>query len=118
MQIISNTRPKVEDIQRWLIRRKNGGLFILMTYYKKSPWTGLLPAIFNSNQTFSYLQINAEDKLGDVLKGKSKIQILSVVFTKWEDSSLVRGKDGAIDYRLVNENIIIESKDIEVIMEI
>lgn len=124
-----NKKPKVENTQQWLVRRINDkNLFVISSFYKKTPWMGLEAAIFNSNAPFYCLSILdykvkalESKRLRDLLVNiHSNGQRMHVVFTKWEDCGSLKGRNGAVDYRLVTESeeVVFEAKNLEVIIEI
>jgi hypothetical protein len=127
MKAEGKDKPKVEYIQQWLIRnRKDNKFLIISSFYKKTPWVGLEAAIFHSKSLFHYLSVkdfesdNHSLRLRDMIGASLLSKKLKVVFTKWEDSTVSKARNSAIDYVLVGENeeFTLKSEDIEIIIEI
>jgi len=113
-------KGKTSNIQQWIIRRKSTGeIFILSYFFKKTPWLGLEAAIFNSKASMYLKPLKKSERLRDVIDSPLGT-CLNVIFTKWEDSSQTKNRDGATNYILVNEDkkFSLKSEEIEIILEI
>ncbi len=114
-------KGKTSNIQQWIIRRKSTGeIFILSYFFKKTPWLGLEAAIFNSKASIYLKPLKNNERLRDVINDAPIGICLNVVFTKWEDSSQTKNRNGATNYVLINEDktFSLKSEEIEIILEI
>ncbi|OQB10191.1 MAG: hypothetical protein BWY21_00456 [Parcubacteria group bacterium ADurb.Bin216] len=96
-------RPKVENMQHWLVIRNDGKLFVISTHYKKTSWLGIDAAFFNSKARFRCFQVDGSQKLTDQLE-KVVAAGVRIVFTKWEDGTGSKNPADAIGYSVVWED--------------